>query len=358
MTLNDLPSLELDAFTAIEAALDEATLRDVEVQLLGKKGSVTGLVKSVAEAPKEERAELGKRSNLLKKAVTEAIDARRSHLRDAAIRRELDDRTFDITLPGTVPAAGTLHPLTLVQERLEEIVTAMGFTVLDYPEVEDEWHNFEALNIPADHPARDSHDTFWLHPREHKLLLRTHTSPGQIRAMKETVPPFRALFPGKVFRYEAVDASHEHTFHQIEGLFVDRDVSVANLIHAMTVMLGQIFSATVEQSEPKRARTAANVKVRLRPGYFPFVEPGFELDMSCLLCGGTGCKVCKQSGWVETLGCGLVHPSVLRAAGLDTAEWQAWAFGIGLSRIVMMQYGIDDIRHLMGGDLRFLRQFR
>jgi phenylalanyl-tRNA synthetase alpha chain len=184
------------------------------------------------------------------------------------------------------------------------------------------------------------HDTFWLQSGH---LLRTHTSTGQIRAMGEFKPPFRAIFPGKVFRYEAVDASHEHTFHQIEGLMIDREVSVAHLISSMTIMLSEIFGR--------------ELNVRLRPGYFPFVEPGFELDMSCQICSGDGCKVCKQSGWLEFLGCGLVHPNVLRHAGLDPNEWQGWAFGMGLSRLVMMQYGIDNIRHIMGGDIRFLRQF-
>ena len=337
----DISALQADALTSIGAAIDEAALRDLEVHLLGKKGTVTALTKAITEVPKEERGAFGKAANLCKQAVTQAIEHKRAGLKDAAVARELADTTFDVTLPGLAPSAGTLHPLTQVQERVEEIFLAMGFYVLDYPEVEDDWHNFQALNIPADHPARDAQDTFWLTDGH---LLRTHTSPGQIRAMKTYAPPFRAIFPGKVFRMEAIDASHEHTFHQIEGLMIDREVSVANLNSSMTVMLSKIFGR--------------EVKIRLRPGYFPFVEPGFELDMSCLLCGGAGCRVCKQSGWVEFLGCGLVHPNVLRAGGLDPAEWQGWAFGMGLSRLVMLQYGIDHIRHLMGGDLRFLRQFR
>ncbi|MFT7626349.1 MAG: phenylalanyl-tRNA synthetase alpha chain, partial [Myxococcota bacterium] len=257
-----------------------------------------------------------------------------------AIEAELADSTFDVTLPGIAPSGGTVHPLTQVQDEVEEIFLSMGYYVLDYPEVEDDFHNFQALNIPADHPARDMQDTFWLKSGH---LLRTHTSPGQIRAMKTYKPPFRAIFPGKVFRYEAIDASHEHTFHQIEGLMIDREVSVANLISAMKIALSEIFGR--------------EVTVRLRPGYFPFVEPGFELDMGCMLCDQKGCRVCKQSGWLEFLGCGLVHPNVLRSAGLDPDRWQGWAFGMGLSRLVMMRYGIDDIRHIMGGDIRFLQQF-
>jgi phenylalanyl-tRNA synthetase alpha chain len=217
----------------------------------------------------------------------------------------------------------------------------MGFYLLDYPEVEDDAHNFEGLNIPADHPARDMQDTFWL---EDGHLLRTHTSPGQIRAMAEFKPPFRAIFPGRVFRYERLDASHEHTFHQVEGIMIDRDISVANLIHSMKTLLGAIFER--------------EVTIRLRPGFFPFVEPGFELDIQCQVCSGGGCSVCKGSGWVELLPCGLIHPNVLRYGGLDPDEWSGWAFGLGLSRLVMMKYQIEDIRHLMGGDLRFNAQFR
>jgi len=335
-----IETLEQEALDAVATATDEGSLRDLEVQYLGKKGSVTGLTRQISELPKEERGAFGKAVNLLKQAISKSIAERRKALIEDSLQSELTDTTFDVTLPGLSPNAGSVHPLTHTQEQVEEIFSAMGFYVLDYPEVEDDFHNFEALNIPSDHPARDMQDTFWLQSGH---LLRTHTSPGQIRAMREFKPPLRAIFPGKVFRYEAIDASHEHTFHQIEGLMIDRKVSAANLISSMKIMLSQIFGR--------------EVKVRLRPGYFPFVEPGFELDMNCMICNGSGCKVCKHSGWLEFLGCGLVHPNVLRHAGLDPDEWQAWAFGMGLSRLVMMRYGIDDIRHLMGGDIRFLRQF-
>ncbi|HIA03521.1 MAG TPA: phenylalanine--tRNA ligase subunit alpha [Myxococcales bacterium] len=340
MDLKQLEQVEFDALAAVEAAGGEEELRELEVRFLGKKGSITALTRSISEQPKDQRGAFGKATNILKRAISDAIEVRRSALVEGGVSAELDDMNFDVTLPGTSAGTGSMHPLTQVQEQVEEIFSAMGFYVLDYPEVEDDFHNFEALNIPSDHPARDMQDTFWLKSGH---LLRTHTSPGQIRAMGEFKPPFRAIFPGKVFRYEAVDASHEHTFHQVEGLMIDREVSVAHLISSMTIMLSQIFGR--------------EVTVRLRPGYFPFVEPGFELDMSCQICSGSGCKVCKQSGWLEFLGCGLVHPNVLRHAGLDPNEWQAWAFGMGLSRLVMMQYEIDDIRHIMGGDIRFLRQF-
>ena len=340
MTPEQIETIAQQAVSSIEQAIDEKGLRDLEIQLLGKKGQITGLTRAISEAPPQERGAFGRAVNDAKKSVTQAIESRREALRSDALQTELTDLDFDVTLPGIPKNAGTRHPLTLVQEQLEEIFLSMGFYVLDYPEVEDDFHNFEALNIPPDHPARDMQDTFWL---KNGYLLRTHTSPGQIRAMGEYAPPFRAIFPGKVFRYEAVDASHEHTFHQIEGLMIDRNVSVANLISSMKIMLSQIFGR--------------EVLVRLRPGYFPFVEPGFELDMNCLLCSGDGCRVCSQSGWVEFLGCGLVHPNVLKAGGLDPEQWQAWAFGVGWSRLVMMRYGIDDIRHLLGGDIRFLKQF-
>jgi phenylalanyl-tRNA synthetase alpha chain len=227
-----------------------------------------------------------------------------------------------------------------VQSEVEDLFISLGFTILSGPEVETEYNNFDALNIPLDHPARDMQDTFWV---EGHNLLRTHTSPVQIRGMKRFGPPLRMIAPGRVFRNEEVDASHEHTFYQIEGMMVDRDVSIGHLVYFMKTMLSGIFHR--------------DVVVRLRPGYFPFVEPGFELDMHCLICDGDGCPVCKQTGWVEFIGCGLVHPNVLRMGGIDPEEWNGFAFGMGLTRLVMMRYGIDDIRLLQSGDLRFLNQF-
>jgi len=235
---------------------------------------------------------------------------------------------------------GRLHPLSQIQYEIEDIFTSMGFTVLDGPEVETDYYNFEALNIPAHHPARDMQDTFWT---EDGNLLRTHTSAIQVRGMERLQPPFRVIGPGRVFRYEATDASHENTFYQVEGMMVDRDISVADLIYFMKVLLKEIFGR--------------EVTIRLRPGYFPFVEPGFELDIHCLICDGKGCSVCKQSGWVELLPCGLVHPNVLRYGKIDPDKWSGFAFGLGMNRLVMMRYGINDIRHFLSGDIRFLRQF-
>ncbi|MCO4760579.1 MAG: phenylalanine--tRNA ligase subunit alpha [Myxococcales bacterium] len=336
----DIDSAALTALGAIEAAATLATLREAEVGALGRKGNVTALMKRIGKLDKSERKAFGAAAGGLRGKVTRAVSARREAIVQAAIAAELADTTFDETLPGLDGAPGHVHPLSRVQQELEDVFISMGFSVLDYPEVESEFDNFEALNIPGWHPARDMQDTFWL---EGGHLLRTHTSAGQVRAMHQFKPPFRAVFPGKVYRYESTDASHDHTFHQLEGLMIGRHVSVGHLLDSMRTLLSAIF---------KR-----DVQVRLRPGYFPFVEPGFELDISCQVCDQKGCSVCKQSGWVELLPCGLVHPNVLRAGGLDPDEWQGWAFGLGLSRLVMMRYGVNDIRLLMGGDARFVEGF-
>ena len=339
--IQELEALRSEALDSVSSAPAQAELRELEVKYLGKKGALTAILKGMGRLSAEERPTVGALSNQVREALKGAIDAQRSALESAAIEALCADPLFDATLPGPAPGAGSQHPVTTITEHIEDVFRAMGFYLLDYPEVEDDAHNFEGLNIPADHPARDMQDTFWL---EDGHLLRTHTSPGQIRAMAEFKPPFRAIFPGRVFRYERLDASHEHTFHQVEGIMIDRDISVANLIHSMKTLLGAIFER--------------EVTIRLRPGFFPFVEPGFELDIQCQVCSGGGCSVCKGSGWVELLPCGLIHPNVLRYGGLDPDEWSGWAFGLGLSRLVMMKYQIEDIRHLMGGDLRFNAQFR
>lgn len=328
------------ATSEIAEAVDEARLREVEICYLGKKGLVQGLMGEMRNLPPEEKPAFGKAVNDLKGTISLMLNSKKEVLRQGTLLAEVQDPFFDPTLPGISEEVGAVHPLTRISEEVEQVFASMGFVIPDYPEAESEFYNFEGLNIPGDHPARDMQDTFWLKDGN---LMRTHTSPGQIRAMREFAPPFRAIFPGVVFRYEALDASHEHTFHQLEGLLIDRKVSVANLIHDMKVLISQIL------------RREANI--RLRPGYFPFVEPGFELDIECAVCGGNGCSVCKQSGWVELLPCGLVHPNVIRFGGLDPEQWQGWAFGLGLSRLTMMKYQINDIRLLMGGDLRFIQQF-
>lgn len=337
---DELAAIRERLLSAVAAATDLAAVRELELAALGRKGEVTALMKRIGALEPTDRREYGAAAGALRKDMEAAIVHRRGAIADALIAAELADTGFDETLPPPPRPPGRLHPLTIVQRELEEVFTSMGFHVLDYPEVESEFYNFEGLNIPSWHPARDMQDTFWL---EDGHLLRTHTSPGQVRALHAFEPPFRAVFPGQVYRYEATDASHEHTFHQVEGLMVDREVNVGHLLDSMRTLLSAIF---------KR-----DVQVRLRPGYFPFVEPGFELDIQCQVCGGDGCPVCKQSGWVELLPCGLVHPNVLAAGGLDPNEWQGWAFGLGLSRLIMMRYGISDIRLLMAGDVRFLDQF-
>jgi len=340
MMESDLAALEAGARERILKAATVEELERVRVEVLGRKGALAEISKMLGKLAPEERASLGRRLNAVKDGLEEALETRREEFRQAALRAKLESEWLDLTLPAPPPERGHLHPVTQIQAEIEDVFTSLGFTILDGPEVETEYHNFDALNIPADHPARDMQDTFWL---EDGNLLRTHTSPVQVRGMERFGPPLRMIAPGRVFRNEEVDASHEHTFYQIEGMMIDRDVSIAHLVYFMKIMLSAVF---------KR-----EVTVRLRPGYFPFVEPGFELDVVCLICGGEGCRVCKQSGWVEQLGCGLVHPNVLRMSGIDPEEWNGFAFGLGLTRLAMMRYGIDDIRLLQSGDLRFLTQF-
>ncbi len=337
MSLADLTQASL---SRVASAATAEELEAIRVEVLGRKGTLANLSKDFGKLSPEERAAFGKDLNAAKQSLESAFDARKAGFDSAALTARLDAEWLDLTIPPAGQRPGSLHPLTQIQREIEQLFTSLGFAVLDGPEVESEYNNFDALNIPAEHPARDMQDTFWL---DGGFCLRTHTSPVQVRGMKLLKPPFRMIAPGRVFRNEEVDASHEHTFYQLEGMMVDRNVSVANLIYFMKTLLSGIFGR--------------EVTVRLRPGYFPFVEPGFELDIQCLLCDGAGCPVCKQSGWVELLPCGLVHPNVLRLGGIDPEEWNGFAFGLGMTRLVMMRYGIEDIRQLQGGDLRFLKQF-
>lgn len=340
LPLEELEELKQTALEALDHAASQEELDQVERTYVGKKGLIRQQMKKLGTLDSSIRPAFGKAVNEVALSVEGRLAEKKADFERLAREAALGAPEFDLSLPGTPTEVGALHPLTLIDWRLDEIFRSMGFYVLDYPEVESEYYNFEGLNIPADHPARDMQDTFWL---TNGRLLRTHTSSGQVRAMHEFKPPFKAIFPGRVFRYESTDASHDHTFHQVEGIYIDKEVSVAHLIASMKTLLSEVFGR--------------DVKVRLRPGYFPFVEPGFELDISCLVCGGDGCSVCKRSGWVELLPCGLIHPNVLRAGGLDPDEWQGWAFGLGMSRLVMMRYQIEDIRHLLGGDVRFWSQF-
>jgi len=335
---NQITELQSSALARIEAARSLDELETVRVDVLGRKGSLSQI--NVGKLSPEERGPAGKALNTAKRTLEAALEAKKEAFSGDALNARLQSEWIDLTLPAPPPRPGSLHPVTLIRSEIEDLFTSLGFAVLDGPEVETEYHNFDALNIPATHPARDMQDTFWLTDGH---LLRTHTSPVQVRGMEKLGPPLRMIAPGRVFRNEEVDASHEHTFYQVEGMMVDRNVSVANMIYFMKTMLSSIFQR--------------EVTVRLRPGFFPFVEPGFELDIQCLICGGPGCPVCKQSGWVELMPCGLVHPNVLRMSGIDPDQWGGFAFGLGLTRLAMMRYGIDDIRLFQSGDLRFLRQF-
>jgi phenylalanyl-tRNA synthetase alpha chain len=338
---DSIRELESGFLVRIASACTPQELDAVRVAVLGRKdGALTQVMKRLGQLAPEDKKRTGMLLNAAKQKLEEALELKQQQFARAALESRLDAEWIDLTLPASGPRRGHLHPITQIQRELEDLFVSLGFAVLDGPEVETEYYNFDALNIPADHPARDTQDTFWL---DGGKLLRTHTSPVQVRAMERLGPPLRMIAPGRTFRNESVDASHEHTFYQLEGMMVDRDVSVAHLLYFMKTLLAAVF---------KR-----DVTVRLRPGYFPFVEPGFELDIQCLICGGTGCPVCKQGGWVELLPCGLVNPNVLRMSGIDPEEWNGFAFGLGLTRLVMMRYGIDDIRHLQGGDLRFLDQF-
>lgn len=339
-----LENLYKQTIATIEKAASIDELEQIRVKVLGRKGELTQILRSLGTLPQEERIETGKLSNELKDSIEEALEKRKIQLTQQHINKLIMEDWLDVTLtkPGLLQEyqRGHLHPISQIQYEIEDIFTSMGFEILDGPEVETDYYNFEALNIPPYHPARDMQDTFWT---EDGNLLRTHTSAIQIRGMERLTPPFRVIGPGRVFRYESIDASHENTFYQVEGMMIDKDISVAHLIYFMKTLLKEIF---------KR-----DITIRLRPGYFPFVEPGFELDIQCLICGGKGCSVCKYSGWLELLPCGLVQPNVLRYGKIDPDKWSGFAFGLGLNRLVMMRYGINDIRHFLSGDIRFLYQF-
>ena len=336
-----LEELRRATLAGFASAVSLEQLEESRVGALGRKGTLAQISKEFGKLAPEERARIGKLLNSVKQDLESEYEDKKRRFEQAELTERLANEWIDVTLPAPGARPGSLHPITQLQNEIEDLFTSLGFAVLYGPEVETEEHNFDALNIPPTHPARDMQDTFWLTGGN---LLRTHTSPVQVRGMRTLGPPLRMIAPGRTFRNEEVDASHEHTFYQLEGMMIDREVSVANLIYFMQTLLGSIFRR-------------ADLAVRLRPGYFPFVEPGFELDIRCLICDGAGCSVCKQSGWVELLPCGLVHPNVLRMSNIDPGQWSGFAFGLGLTRLAMMRYEIDDIRLLQSGDLRFLTQF-
>lgn len=319
---------------------DVNEVEGIRVAYLGKKGYITELLKNLKDLKGEQKKEFGQKINLLKADVENKISERIETLKKLRIDRIIENsECYDVTLPCTL-TQGSYHPITLVQREVEEIFESMGFTVEDYSEIVDDYHCFEALNIPKHHPARDMQDTYYL---DNGQLLKTHTSAAQNAIMRKYGAPLRAIFPGRCFRNESTDACHENTFFQMEGMMIDENISISNLIYFMKVMLSEVFKQ--------------DIKVRLRPGFFPFVEPGFELDINCLICGGKGCPSCKNSGWLELCPCGMIHPNVLKAGGIDTDKYTGFAFGLGLTRLAMMRYGIKDIRDFNSGNLKALSQF-
>ncbi len=335
----DLSALTAQALVQIGASESLAALDELRVHWLGKKGVLTEQLKALGGLKPAERPAAGARINAAKTELHSAIEARRTTLEQASIVQALTSGRIDVSLPGRGEATGGMHPITRVRLRIEELFRNAGYEVAEGPEVEDEFHNFEALNIPADHPARAMHDTFYL---EDGLLLRTHTSPVQIRAMLSRKPPLALIAPGRVYRCDS-DVSHSPMFHQVEGLLVDTDVSFANL----KAVLHQFMEALFERP----------LAMRLRPSYFPFTEPSAEVDISCVLCDGQGCRVCKQTGWLEVAGCGMVHPNVFKACGIDSERYTGFAFGFGIERLAMLRYGVNDLRLFYDNDLRFLAQF-
>ncbi len=343
--MNDqLQKLKIEFFKGLGEIQTALQLENLEQMFFGRKsGKLTEVMAGLKELSGEAKKEFGKLVNELKQDLEKLLAEKKGEMRDKEMGDILNKEKIDVTQP-KFPAreSGHLHPNTIIQNQLEDLFISMGFMVLDGPELESEYYNFTALNMPPNDPARDTQDSFYIkgHP---DWVMRTQTSSMQVRALQKYGAPIRAVVPGRCFRNEATDAAHEHTFDQLEGLVVDKEISIAHLIGVMKELLRGVFKRDVD--------------VRLRPGHFQFVEPGFELDMKCLVCGGVGCGACKHAGWIETLPCGLIHPEVLRHGGLDPKKWTGFAFGLGMTRLVMQKYGIDDIRHLQGGDLRFLRQF-
>ena len=335
---NRLINIKEEALNVLSSVTDEKELNDLRVKYLGKKGVITLSLKKVGSLSSEERPEFGRQVNEVKKILEEGIKAKKDELKKKASLDEKKD-FFDPTLPGKRPARGTLHPITQVMDEVISIFTFMGFEVAEGPEIESDYYNFEALNIPKDHPARDMQDTFYI---TDDIVLRTHTSPVQIRTMEKESPPIRIIAPGKVYRCDS-DISHTPMFHQVEGLFVDEGVSFAHLKGILKIFVHEVFGR--------------DTALRFRPSFFPFTEPSAEVDVQCVICKGKGCRLCSNSGWLEILGAGMVDPEVFKSVNYDSEKWTGFAFGMGIERIAMLKYGIDDIRLFFENDLRFLKQF-
>lgn len=339
MAIFNLEEIKKEAEKEILLAKDLKELDRIFKRFLGKKGKLREVSKELKKLSQEERKKIGREINLIKEDLGKLIEKRKIEFEKKSL--EKTERKIDITVPGKKIERGHLHPITQVRKKVEEIFQSMGFSIVEGPEIENEWYNFDALNIPKNHPARDLWDTFWL--KEDRLLLRTHTTPVDVRYLEKNNPPLRIIIPGRIFRHEATDASHEINFYQVDGLMIDKNISIANFKAVIQKFFTLFFNK--------------KILIRLRPSFFPFTEPSFEVDVLCLNCEGKGCSVCSQTGWVEMIGAGMIHPNVLKNAKLNPRDWQGFAFGMGLDRLTMMKYKITDIRLFYSGDLRFLKQF-
>lgn len=341
--MTDVEQLVYQANAEFAGIADAAALEQAKARYLGKNGSVTELLKGLGKLAPEARKHAGAAINSAKDRIEAALNQRREEIRRAELEAQLKAEALDITLPGRGSTTGGLHPVTRTLERIEALFRSIGFDVADGPEIEDDFHNFTALNTPENHPARSMHDTFYLE-NAHGLLLRTHTSPIQVRYMEKHKPPIRIIAPGRVYRVDS-DATHSPMFHQVEGLWIDENVSFADLKGVFTDFLRNFFEKP-------------DLRTRFRPSFFPFTEPSAEIDMSCVFCDGNGCRVCSHTGWLEIAGSGMVHPNVLRHVGIDSEKYIGFAFGMGPDRLTMLRYGVNDLRLFFDGDLRFLQQFR
>lgn len=338
-SMQEIGNLQQEALEAIDKSVDTNQLEQIRIGYLGKKGKLTEILKSLGKLPPEEKPKIGQLVNKAKSKISTEIEAKLISLRNIELEKKLKEESLDVTLPGRDVSKGTIHPVTHVRNKINDYFLRIGFDVIEGPEVETEYYNFEALNIPSHHPARAMHDTFYFADGK---VLRTHTSPVQIHAMEKRKPPMRLIAPGRVYRCDS-DMTHTPMFHQVEGLLVDSDSTLASL----KGLLRDFFSYFFEK----------NIEVRFRPSYFPFTEPSAEVDIACTQCSQKGCRSCKNTGWLEVLGCGMVHPNVLSAVNIDPNEYQGWAFGMGIDRLAMLYYGIDDLRKMFENDLTFLSQF-
>lgn len=337
--IHDIAAIQKDAENAIEKTTNLSELDAIRVEILGKKGRLTGILKALVTLPPEERPQMGQRVNIAKREIAELIDNKMHQLKQLMLKEKIESETIDVSLPGRCKESGSMHPVTQIKNWINDYFSRLGFDIVTGPEIETEFYNFEALNIPEHHPARAMHDTFYFGDGH---LLRTHTSPVQIRAMEQRTPPFRLIAPGRVYRCDS-DLTHTPMFHQVEGLLVDEHSTMASLKGLLKDFFSSFFGK--------------ELAVRFRPSYFPFTEPSAEVDIECTQCQGKGCRLCKFTGWLEVLGCGMVHPNVLNAVDISPEIYQGWAFGIGIDRLTMLYYEIDDLRLLFENDLALLKQF-